>query len=136
MRAVDIGALVINPKSTCRDVSRVVVKMRSLDLGNLPPRRNFLRSQIAPVFAAVACAPDLAIIGSCPDGVDVLEGRSQRVNHTPLFRGVRVFGNEVADTWGYARIGSRQVWTDRLPVLAAVCRFEEVVRRVIHRMRI
>src|SRR5580700_8150700 len=115
VRSVDVGSEVVDPKAADRGIGRVLVKMRSLNLGYLAPRCQLWRRDIAPILPAIMRDPDPSVVCPCPEGIYIVERGSQSINHTSLFHRVRIFREHGTDAGWNTRLWAREVGANGLP---------------------
>src|SRR6202158_2243376 len=84
VRAVNVRAQIVEPERIDRRVRRARIEVRSFDNGNFAPRLQLRRRYILPGLSAVARDLNQPIISSRPDGVRLLERRSDGVNNAAM----------------------------------------------------
>src|SRR5467141_3079378 len=134
-RAVNMRAQIVEPERIDRRVRRACIEVRSFDNRNFAPRLELRRRYILPGLSAVARDLNQPIISSRPDGVRLLERRSDCVNNAAVFSFFRIARGENAEVRGNFVGFAREIRTDDLPTVSRVGSFEKHVGREVERVR-
>ena len=125
---------VVDAHTVHRHIRRVIVETRCVDLRNFAPCCQPRRRDVRPVRSAVAGDPDQTVIRSRPDRLHIFERSRDRVDHATSL--VLQIGGQRRQRLRLPALFLAQVRADRLPGVPIVGCFEEMVGRVIHRVRI
>src|SRR5580704_19716068 len=99
--------------------------MRSLDLRDLAPCSQFRRRNVVPILSPIARHPDQAVVGSCPQSIDIVKRWSQGIDHAALFPRLRILGGKRTNARGNSRILAGEIRADGLPGISAVRGLEQ-----------
>src|SRR6266851_2039615 len=119
-----------------RGICRSSVEMRSFDVRDFAPGREFRRSDVAPSLAFVLRELDESVVGAGPDFTGLDGGRRNGVNDAAALPFRRVRGGCGIEIGWHARIFAGQVGTDGLPGITAVGGAKQELRAEIQHMRI
>src|SRR4029077_2521848 len=117
-------------------VHRVVVEARGIELRDFAPGCELGRSNVLPIFPAVASDPDQAIVRSGPESVDGPKRGRERIDDAARLVRLGIFLGKFSQAGRDAGVRAREVGTDDLPILPAVDGLEEEVGGVVERVRI
>ena len=126
-RTVDVRVEIVEAKTIDRGIRCAGIEVRGFNDGDFAPRLELWRGDVLPIFPAIACELDYAIVGASPNGIDFFERWRDGVDRAAMltFFGVAGFeGTEIAREF----IGcAGEVGTDDGPTTALIGRFEQNV---------
>src|SRR5215472_16278646 len=137
MSAVNVGPLIIQADAVDRGIGGLFVKAPGVELGDLAPRGHVRRSDIRPVFAAVAGDMNQAVVRARPYRVHIYIRGSYSIDDPATLRFFGQLGFAVnADTRRNLMVLAGKVGTDDLPGVTAARSFEQDVAGEIEDMRV
>ena len=135
-RLINVWAHVVVLVPVDRQIGRPRRVRRSFDQAHTAPLRHLLRRDIGPVLASVPRDMNQPVVGARPDQPLLKRRFGHRENRVVKLRSGIVDIHRPARRLLLALIVARQIRTDRLPMHAAIGRFEQSLARVIQNVGI